>query len=51
MYLGLVVLGLIVVGYARWPRGDRLAARVREDSPAAERHRMVGRRRVYPQPK
>src|SRR5258707_6623743 len=31
----------IVVGYAHWPRGDRLAAQAREDSPAAERHRMV----------
>jgi protein-L-isoaspartate(D-aspartate) O-methyltransferase len=41
VYLSLVVLGLIVVGYAHWPWGSRLAAQAREDSPAAERHRMV----------
>ena len=44
MKLGLVVLGLLVVGYVHWPHWPltgRLAAQVREDSPPAGRLRMV----------
>ena len=37
----LIVLGLLVVGYAHWPWTGRLAAQAREDSPPAGRYRMV----------
>ena len=41
MKLSLIVLGLLVVGGTHWLWTDRLAAQAREDSPVAERHRMV----------
>ena len=37
----LIVLGLLVVGYAHWPWTGRLAAQAREDSQPAARQRMV----------
>jgi hypothetical protein len=41
MKFRLIVLGLLIVGYADWPWTGRLAAQTREGSPAAERYRMV----------
>src|SRR3989442_14937724 len=41
MKFSLIVLGLLVVGYAYWPWTGRLAAQAREDSTLAGRHRMV----------
>ena len=41
MKLILIVLGLLVVGYAHWPWTGRLAAQAREDSSPAGRYRMV----------
>lgn len=41
MKFSLIVLGLLVVGYAHWPWTGRLAAQAREDSPLAGRRRMV----------
>ena len=41
MTVGLNVFGLLVVGYAHWPWTSRLAAKAREDSLLAGRHRMV----------
>jgi hypothetical protein len=41
MKFSLIVLGLLVVGYAHWPWTGRLAAPAREDSPLAGRYRMV----------
>ena len=41
MKFGLIVFGLLVVGYAHWPWPGRLAAQAREDSPLAARQRMV----------
>src|SRR5512132_2751721 len=41
MKVSLVVLGLLVVGYAHWPWAGRLSAQAREDSPLAGLYRMV----------
>ena len=41
MKFSLIVLGLLVVGYAHWLWTGRLAAQAREDSPPAARQRMV----------
>jgi len=41
MKFSLIVLGLLVVGYAHWSWPGRLAAQAHEDSPPAGRYRMV----------